>query len=311
MPSRILPLRRFRLSALSLVVLTSLSVCGREGPAEEEARPAVSPGHGLLTVEGVGFETPASVLHDEAIDIYLVSNVNGGLLERDGNGFISRMNPAGHLIGLRWIEGGKDGVELNAPKGMAILGDTLFVADIDCVRLFNRRSGDPMGSVCPEGAVNLHDLVVKRRGPLYVTDRSGVLFAIEGDGSYSEVLRGDDLGEPTGIATSARGVFVAGFQNRSVSQLWPEELKPFVRGRNWKLDGLTITEDGSFVFTNWADSTLLYIQSSQGGSKGNIFTLLQGVPSPGDIGYDRKRDRILVPVLDHNRVFFIDLWSRG
>jgi hypothetical protein len=260
-------------------------------------------------VEGVGFETPASVLHDEAVDIYLVSNTNGEPLARDGNGFISRMDPSGRLMGLRWIEGGKDGVELNGPKGMAILGDTLFVADIDCVRLFNRRSGDPMGSVCPEGAQNLHDLAVQRRGPLYVSDRSGALFSIEGDGSWSEVLRGDSLGEPTAIATSVRGVFVAGYQNRSISQLWPEELKPFVRGRNWKLTGLAITEDGSFVFSNWADSTLLFIQASRGGSRGNIFTLLQDVPTPGDIGYDGKRDRILVPVLEQNRVFFVDLWS--
>jgi len=303
------PHRRVSFSFLALLVAASLSACEGGGSARDAPLPAVSPGHDLDTVEGVGFETPASVLHDEATDVYLVSNINGGPLERDGNGFISRMDPYGRLMGIRWIEGGKDGVELNAPKGMAILGDTLFVADIDCVRLFNRRSGDPMGSICPEGAINLHDVAVKRRGPTYVTDRSGALFAIEGDGSYSEVLRGDDLGEPTGIATNVRGVFVAGYQNRSISQLWPEELKPFVRGRNWKLDGITITEDGSFVFTNWADSTLLFIQASRGGARGNIFTLLQGVPTPGDIGYDGKRDRILVPVLEHNRVFFVDLWT--
>ena len=293
---------------LFLVLLGFSAACDQGDSGQADLRPSISPGHQLISVEGVGFETPASVLHDEVRDLYLVSNVSGGLLDRDGNGFISRLYPDGRVERARWIEGGKDGVELNGPKGLAILGDTLFVADIDCVRLFNRVSGDPMGSVCPEGAVNLHDLAVKRRGPLYVTDRSGVLFAIEGDGSYSEVLRGDDLGEPTGIATSFRGVFVAGFQNRSVSQLWPEELKPFVRGRNWKLTGLAITEDGSFAFSNWADSTILFIQASSGGSKGNIFQLVQGVPTPGDIGYDGKRDRILVPVLEKNRVFFVDLW---
>jgi hypothetical protein len=263
----------------------------------------------MIAVQGRGFETPASVLHDEVRDLYLVSNVNGGLLDRDGNGFISRLYPDGRVYQRQWIESGKDGVELNAPKGMAILGDTLFVADIDCVRLFNRISGDPMGSVCPEGASNLHDLAVERRGPLYVTDRSGVLFAIEMDGSYREALRGEELGEPTGIASSVRGVFVAGFQNRSVSQLWPEELKPFVRGRNWKLDGLVITDDGSFVFTNWADSTILLIQASGGGSRGNIYSMVQGVPTPGDIGYDGKRNRIMVPVLEQNRLFFVKLWD--
>ncbi len=300
---------RTLLSSMAFLAVLSLSACDGGGYGGDDPDPAISPGHQLDEVENVGFQTPASVLHDEATDVYLVSNINGGALDRDGNGFISRMDPYGRLMGLRWIEGGKDGVELNGPKGMAILGDTLFVADIDCVRLFNRRSGDPMGSVCPEGAVNLHDLAVKRRGPLYVTDRAGAIYAIEGDGTSSEVLRGDTLGEPTGIASSVRGVFVAGFQNRSISQLWPEDLKPFVRGRNWKLTGVAITEDGSFVFPNWADSTVLYIQASKGGSRGNIFTLLQGIPNPGDIGYDGRRDRILVPVLDQNRVFFVDLWS--
>jgi hypothetical protein len=261
-----------------------------------------------MNVEEVGFETPASVIYDEALDIYYVSNVNGGWLDVDGNGFISRLRPNGHLISLRWIEGGQGGVELNAPKGLAILGDTLFVADINCVRLFNRRSGDPMGSVCPEGAENLHDLAQKRRGPLYATDRSGVLFAIEGDGSYSEVLRGEELGEPTGVISTIRGVFVAGYQNRSISQLWPEELKAFVRGRNWKLDGLVMTEDGSLAFGNWADSSILFIQASKGGSRGNIFKLVQEVPTPGGLGYDVKRNRIVVPVLEKNRVFFVDLW---
>jgi len=289
-------------------LLLVLAACDSGGSADGGASPRVSTGHDLMNVEEVGFEAPAAVVYDDVLDIYYVSSMNGGPLDVDGNGFISRLQPNGHLISLRWIEGGQNGVELNAPKGLAILGDTLFVADIDCVRLFNRRSGDPMGSVCPDGAQNLHGLAQERRGPLYATDRSGVLFSIAGDGSYSEVLRGEDLGEPTGIISSVRGVFVAGYQNRSISQLWPEELKAFVRGRNWKLDGLVMTEDGSLAFSNWADSTILFIQASRGGSRGNIFKLVQGVPTPGGLGYDERRNRIIVPVLENNRVFFVDLW---
>jgi hypothetical protein len=283
--------------------------CTDGDSGEAASTPQVSPGHNLDTVEDVGFQVPASVVYDEALDLYYVSNMNGAPLEKDNNGFISRLRPNGSVLSRAWIEGGENGVELNAPKGMAILGDTLFVADIDCVRLFNRRSGEAMGSVCPPGASNLHDLAVERRGPLYVTDRSGILFSIEEDGSHAEVLRGEELGEPTGIVTSVRGVFVTGFANRSISQLWPDELKAFVRGRNWELYGIALTQDGSLAFSNWADSTVLFIQASVGGSRGNIFTLVQDVPTPGGLGYDSKRDRILVPVLDQNRVFFVDLWS--
>ena len=42
----------------------------------------------------MGFESPESVLYDELADLYLVSNVNGGLADADGNGFISRLGPA-------------------------------------------------------------------------------------------------------------------------------------------------------------------------------------------------------------------------
>lgn len=293
------------------VILIVGTVLGCTPPWASRSGPLISDDHALSTVERVGFRIPAAVLHDEAGDVYLVSNVDGPMLAKDGNGFISRVRPTtGHVIDLRWIEGGEGGVELHAPKGMAIRGDTLLVADIDCIRLFDRGEGTPIGSVCPEGAVDLKDLVVDRRGSVFATDRSGVLFAIEPDGSFSEVFRGDELGEPTGLASSVRGVFVAGFDNRSVSQLWPDGLKPFVRGANWQLDGLTITTDGSFAFSNWADSSVLYILAKDGGSKGDIFTLVKGVPTPGELDHDARRDRIIVPVLEEDRLYLIDLFTK-
>lgn len=120
-----------------LLILTplALTACGSpdtdEGDlpeVEDEAAPSAE------RVEVTGFSTPESVVHDAVDDVYLVSNINGEPLAEDGNGFISRVTPDGEVEALRWIDGEADGVELNAPKGMAVLGDTLYVADIDCVR---------------------------------------------------------------------------------------------------------------------------------------------------------------------------------
>src|SRR5256886_13499427 len=47
---------------------------------------------------------------------------------------ISRVRPDGAVENLKFIEGGHNGVTLHAPKGLALLGDTLWVADIDVVR---------------------------------------------------------------------------------------------------------------------------------------------------------------------------------
>ena len=72
-----------------------------------------------------GFLTPESVLHDTTQDIYFVSNINGSPTAKDNNGFISRVRPDGAVENLKFIEGGKNGVTLHGPKGLALWGDTL------------------------------------------------------------------------------------------------------------------------------------------------------------------------------------------
>ena len=52
---------------------------------------------------------------------------------------------------LKFIVGGVNGVQLDAPKGMALQGDTLWVADITNVRGFNRKTGVPVASIASRG----------------------------------------------------------------------------------------------------------------------------------------------------------------
>ena len=68
--------------------------------------------------------TPESVLYDREREVIYVSNINMNPWEKDGNGFLSRMDLEGHILDLQWVTG------LSAPKGMGILGNALFVADI-------------------------------------------------------------------------------------------------------------------------------------------------------------------------------------
>ena len=74
------------------------------------------------------------------LGVYFVANINGSPLGKDGNGFISRLTRDGKVDSLKFIAGGRGGAVLNAPKGMAISGDTLWVADIDAARAFHKRS---------------------------------------------------------------------------------------------------------------------------------------------------------------------------
>src|SRR5258706_1364793 len=138
--------------------------------AAPAAAPPPAPGATkALTV--AGFSTPESVMHDSTQDIYFVSNINGSPTAKDNNGFISRLRPDGAIENLKFIEGGRAGVTLNAPKGLAVVRDTLWVADIDAVRAFNARTGAPLDSfkLDSAGAVFLNDLTIAS-GAIYITD---------------------------------------------------------------------------------------------------------------------------------------------
>src|SRR5438552_2929931 len=140
--------------------------------------PAPPPGPVATKVGTVeGFLTPESVLHDPAQDIYFVSNINGGPTTKDNNGFISRVRPDGAVENLKFIEGGHGGATLNAPKGLALRGDTLWVADIDMVRSFDAKTGAPRDSVslASLGAVFLYDIAIAQTGALYIAD-TGIRF---------------------------------------------------------------------------------------------------------------------------------------
>src|SRR5688572_12922227 len=104
-----------------------------------------APGARIASV-AADFKTPESVRYDAPMDVYFVSNINGGPTQKDNNGFIATVKPDSSGMTVL-IQGGRDGVTLHAPKGMAIAGDTLWVADIDALRAFNKRTGAAIRSV--------------------------------------------------------------------------------------------------------------------------------------------------------------------
>ncbi|MDQ7089022.1 MAG: hypothetical protein Q9Q13_14705 [Acidobacteriota bacterium] len=118
----------------------------------------------LWRLDDAGLSTPESVLWDPRADVYLVSNIVGSPSDEDGDAFIARVSPDGKVAALRWIDSRGAGVRLDAPKGMALVGDSLWVADIHSVRRFDRVSGAPQGSVPIADSVFLNDLCPDGRG---------------------------------------------------------------------------------------------------------------------------------------------------
>ena len=286
-------------------------------PAQLQAPPTTS-SRATKVATVVGFLTPESVLDDSAQDIYFVSNINGGPLTKDNNGFISRLRPDGAIEVLKFIEGGRGGVTLNAPKGLAVLGDTLWVADIDRLRAFNSRTGAAIDSVRLDslGAVFLNDIAIAPNGAIYVTD-TGIrfddvgnvlhpgpdrVFRVGPDRKVTVAVRGDTLGWPNGITLDAVGrrFIIVQYGGKAVLAWKPGDRAPTVIARGaGGFDGVEMV-GGKVVVSSWADSSITRFDSTQGTK------IITGVPSPADFGYDPKRNRLLIPILTGNRV---EIWQ--
>src|SRR5512141_722568 len=143
-----LPLCRSPFRAV-LPLIAVAAACSSQRPAGAAAHrqsPDSSAEASRIRV-GVDFRAPESVRYDPDQDLYFISNINGGMSSRDGNGFIMRVNAANPADATIFAQSGRGGVTLDAPKGLALTGDTLWVTDIDVVRGFDRHTGAPLATV--------------------------------------------------------------------------------------------------------------------------------------------------------------------
>lgn len=304
----------FLLTAVSL----SLVACSRgdEAPAADSS--SLLPLTASLATETGGMKSPESARYDVELDVFYVSNIDGNPSARDGNGFIAVV-PAESLGIMRvLVAGGKAGATLNAPKGLALNGDTLWVTDIDAVRGFNRRTGAPLATIdlSAQGATFLNDVAVGPNGALYVTD-SGIRIEADGSttqpgparifkvaqGAATELARGEALHNVNGLTwQDTTGVWLLASSSNDV-MTWSEgdSLPRRLATGPGEYDGIEALSDGRILVSSWADSAVHLI------TNGAMTTLIPNVSAPADIGYDLKRGVIAVPRLQEGKVGFYQL----
>ena len=267
--------------------------------------------------ETPNLQGPESARYDRDLDVWFVSNINGTPLQKDNNGYISRLRPDGTPYTIKFIEGGKKGVTLNAPKGLAINGDTLWVADIDVARAFNKRTGALIANVSTQGRARfLNGATVGPDGAIYMTD-TGVLFGSKGEvshpgpdqvfritrGGAKAVLTSPKLEGPNGITWDSRQrrFVIVSFLGKGIYGWKPgdKDVESIGSGPGQQ-DGVVFLPDGRLLVTSWTDSSLFVLENGQARK------VVPKVPSPADIDVDPKDSRVAVPLLMENRV---ELWE--
>ena len=299
----------------SLLTLTAFLVaCGRgeRAPAPDTTGAAPAAPERVATADG--FSTPESMIYDADQRVWFVSNINGSPSAKDGNGFISRLTSDGVVDSLHFVQGGRGGVSLDAPKGMAITGDTLWVTDINVLRGFNRKTGAPVATIeFGRRALFLNDITATPDTSLVLTDTGIIIadsmthpgpdriFRVKGR-TISVTAEGAHLQGPNGIVWDAseggRLIMVPFggttiFTGKEGSGAIPLSLGP---GQH---DGVVVL-DGQILVSSWADSSVSAI------SPNGITKVITGVPSPADIGLDTAGRRLGIPIFTENR---IEIWK--
>lgn len=140
-----------------------------------------------------GFDQPESVLSDEVRKVLYVSNINGAPLELNGKGYISRVSAEGDVLDKQWATG------MDAPKGMAIGGDKLYVADMSTLRIVDIATGKLEKSVTAKGSKLLNDVAVADDGAVYITDMLAGGIYRYADGALTRWFEHADIPHPNGI----------------------------------------------------------------------------------------------------------------
>jgi hypothetical protein len=319
---------KFRLSTVQLSARAALAAsvcfaCSQTPPAEAPVQPEPAPSApvapapvedkaapGPIVIKDVGLQTPESILHETTSDTYLVSNINGGPLDKDDNGFISKLSPEGQVLQLKWIDGSAGDVELNAPKGMGVSNGKLYVADIDVVRTFDLASGKPLAKIKVTGASFLNDIAVGPDGTVYVSDtglkagkdglvpsKKDAIYKLNAAGKVSVLIKGEQLSNPNGLFADATGLWVATWQG-TIYRVTPDgKQEAAVKTPGTQLDGLLQTADGQVLVSSWEKSTVFL-----GTPDGQFSPILADLKAPADIGYDNKRGQVLVPLFTENAI---------
>ena len=265
---------------LSLLVIAALNLNAQEHKLEK-----------IWETDSV-IAIPESVLPVK--DILYISLIDGAGWTSDGKGGIGKLTPNGKIIDTAWITG------LNAPKGMGIIGNKLYVADMLDVVVIDIEKGKIEKKIRIDSAKGLNDITVTSKGIIYISDsRGNRIWRLQND--IAEIYL-DSVTGVNGLKAIGDDLYIG----------WG---KTFVKANSQKqvtkiaevlqqIDGIEPVGNGDFILTAWVG----YIWYAH--ANGRIETLLETHPqkkNTADIGYDQQKKIVYVPTFNGKSVVAYNL----
>ena len=236
--------------------------------------------------------TPESVLyHKEGAALYVSCIAGVPPTAKDGDGFIAKISPKdGSILKLDWAKG------LDAPKGMGLVGDKLYVTDIDAVVIFDLATGNQINRIPIEGSQFLNDIAVDASGNVYVSDsNTNKVYKLKD--KDVELYLEADFGGPNGLFIDGDKLMVAGFQSGNFFEVAADKSLKMVADSLPGGDGVEKVGN-DYLVSNW-NGEIRYVTSS-----GAVEMLLdtKGTANAADIEFDADSSIVFVPTFFGNQV---------
>jgi sugar lactone lactonase YvrE len=237
---------------------------------------------------------PESVLFDATRNVLYVACIDGKPDEKDGVGSIAKVSTNGKIEKLNWVTG------LDAPKGMGLYKNNLYVADLSRVDVIDITTGKVTARIEIEGAQFLNDLTVDKKGDVYVSDTKTGKIHIVKNNKAEVYFESADFKGVNGLLTLADGsLYVVDFGTGINYKLSADKKLTKFGETSEGADGIVLVGKDEYLVSNWNGE--IYYVNAQGQSKKLLDTKDQKI-SAADIEFDAKTKTLFIPTFFSNSV---------
>jgi hypothetical protein len=200
---------------------------------------------------------------------------------------------------LEWVTG------LNAPKGMGVIADTLYVADVNRVVKIDTRMEEVIGIFEAEGAEFLNDITLDDQGRVFISDFAiGAIYFLEGN-TLDVFLPGGTFQGSNGLSWYNNVLYVG--TKGMIKSIDPKNRRhKDVIEVEGGIDGLEIWKGQLFVFSDWSGKVQV---ADLAGSIQILFNTTPISVNAADIEVIGKSDLLLVPTFFDNRVMAYQIFE--
>ncbi len=226
---------------------------------------------------------PESVLIADKEKLLYISEIGPGNASAfDQNGGVGKLSMDGKPIDLNWITG------LHSPKGLARIGNELYVADLTELVVIDIKKGKIIKKYPVEGAGMLNDVTASDKGVIYFSDsRTKKIHQIVNQqlSTYMENVPGVN-----GLKAIGDELYILGGKRFFKVDVHKKETD--IAQLPQAGDGLEPIGNGDFLATSWS-GYIFYV-----GKDGQVETLLDSHEprvNIADIAYDQAKKILYVP----------------